>query len=961
MGTKVHCRSYLPGYYSMRDLNEDSNSSSWPLFYGDKTLTNGQCYNLFVPRTVTDGYLGYDKDALKQKMLEHEAIFKNQVYELHRLYRTQRDMMEEIKKNELHKHQANMEPSSSSSSLHGSQMPSEDARKRKMTGFPLLNSGYGRTSVLGVEIVTSPSSCTNGNNKHTGHFPFHHGCSSKDTEALDLRPSKVRKKLFDLQLPADQYIDTEDGERIQEGKECGILSYTPNGVQKVAPDSGRKFFLGGDASASSSCLRRSIGLADLNEPIPVEEVMAPSSVDFLDRTSNVGETKGVDQSAEPSAGIVRVLGETIHSHNRSSMNSSIETEVKEREWLTHIYEAGTSKSNPTSAPQGLQKEKLPIPSQTAEVMLNQVCHPPGIRPTGHSREDPSRDRSCDHSNNNHSESVVASQIPGLCPFPGFANLWSHSLSSSANPTSCFTQKITPLPTPINSVSTSQETFGDKWKVNASSRLNPSLGSDVTSRNGFYHGPVLGFKEQRGHLPSDAIDYFNCSKGDNVASDHSPNHGYGMFLKGSTHVDRKPAVDIDLNEVVLKSSSNAAICLQDLNKMDGRSKPEDVSTWPWLKLKPSYKNEAAGIRSSELSGGLGYLQAYSTPPCCKSERVRDLNQTLPPTLMSASSDCEIVPIHETRNIKKILGSPICEIPSVDKNEPSSCLSTSGICTTEGKISKNERQNGIIDINLACESDEQIAEELIIEKEIHTKGTCTRNLIDLNSCISDDEDPPAPSVPSNSAIAKISVEIDLEAPVILESEDDNGPSKENMQVEAFLVSSEHKAEQIQDEIVRNAAQTIIAISSSSQQILAEDNIFCPPEASLEESLLWFVDVISSCADKLESKESGHRDGAPIRDLYEEIDDFEARALQLTEMKEEDYMPKPLVPEVQNVEEIVPDSLPNRSRRGPRRRGRQRRDFQRDILPGMASLSRNEARKDLQTFGGLIELPGVLGILD
>lgn len=63
----------------MRDLNEDSNSSSWPLFYGDKALTSGQYYNGYVQRTVVDACPGYDKDALKQKMLEHEAIFKNQV------------------------------------------------------------------------------------------------------------------------------------------------------------------------------------------------------------------------------------------------------------------------------------------------------------------------------------------------------------------------------------------------------------------------------------------------------------------------------------------------------------------------------------------------------------------------------------------------------------------------------------------------------------------------------------------------------------------------------------------------------------------------------------------------------------------------------------------------------------------------------------------------------------------
>ena len=76
----MESKSVLPGYYYMRDLNEDSNSSNWPLFYGDKTLPNGQYYNGCLPRTITDSYPGYDKDALKKKMLEHEAIFKNQVY-----------------------------------------------------------------------------------------------------------------------------------------------------------------------------------------------------------------------------------------------------------------------------------------------------------------------------------------------------------------------------------------------------------------------------------------------------------------------------------------------------------------------------------------------------------------------------------------------------------------------------------------------------------------------------------------------------------------------------------------------------------------------------------------------------------------------------------------------------------------------------------------------------------------
>lgn len=72
-------KSYLPDYYSMRDLNEDSNSFGWPFYCGDKSLTNGPYYNSYVPRAVSEAYSGYDKDAVKQKMLEHEAIFKDQV------------------------------------------------------------------------------------------------------------------------------------------------------------------------------------------------------------------------------------------------------------------------------------------------------------------------------------------------------------------------------------------------------------------------------------------------------------------------------------------------------------------------------------------------------------------------------------------------------------------------------------------------------------------------------------------------------------------------------------------------------------------------------------------------------------------------------------------------------------------------------------------------------------------
>lgn len=63
----------------MRDLNEEFSSCGWPLFYGDKSVTNGQYYNNYLSNAAADACSAYDKDAVKRTMLEHEAVFKKQV------------------------------------------------------------------------------------------------------------------------------------------------------------------------------------------------------------------------------------------------------------------------------------------------------------------------------------------------------------------------------------------------------------------------------------------------------------------------------------------------------------------------------------------------------------------------------------------------------------------------------------------------------------------------------------------------------------------------------------------------------------------------------------------------------------------------------------------------------------------------------------------------------------------
>ncbi|KAI3696352.1 hypothetical protein L1987_79366 [Smallanthus sonchifolius] len=311
MGTEVHCKSSFEGYYSMGDVNEDSNSSNWPLFYGEKTLNNGHYYNGFIPRTITDANPGCDKDALKQQMVEHETVFKNQVYELHRLYRRQRDMMEEVKRNEYHKHRISID-TSSSSSLLPSQKPHEDGQKWQIPSFPLSNS-CARPSIFGTDISNSPLSCSKGNNNNNN--------SSKDCEIMESRPSKVRKKLFDLELPPEDNIDNEheEHEEIQCKQASEESSYKDTSLRQ--------------------CYRGSSGLADLNEPINVKEPMAHGSVD------------GFGPSAKPKGSLFLGPNHDLFEKSQSgAFNPLLREGGNGRGWLSNTHETGNSRSNMNFTP-----------------------------------------------------------------------------------------------------------------------------------------------------------------------------------------------------------------------------------------------------------------------------------------------------------------------------------------------------------------------------------------------------------------------------------------------------------------------------------------------------------------------------------------------------------------------------------------------------------------------------------
>ncbi|XP_071711226.1 uncharacterized protein [Rutidosis leptorrhynchoides] len=219
----------------------------------------------------------------------------------------------------------------------------------------------------------------------------------------------------------------------------------------------------------------------------------------------------------------------------------------------------------------------------------------------------------------------------------------------------------------------------------------------------------------------------------------------------------------------------------------------------------------------------------------------------------------------------------------------------------KVKTDENENitkilGVPIVESRCESKKTVEEN---GKKKHVSD------IDLN--LSLDEEDVLASLPE-SVVKIATMEIDLEAPAVLESDTDPDPVDGSM-------DNTHL------ELVNNAAEAIVSISRSE------------PSA---DKLLWFAEVITS--------------------TIKEMDYFEYMTLQLEEETEEVYDNyKPI--KMEDPKEETSGSLLKRTRRiGQGKRGRQKRDFQKDILPSIVSLSRREVTEDLQIFEEALSATGV-----
>lgn len=148
-----------------------------------------------------------------------------------------------------------------------SQVTSEDGRKWHVSGFPAGNSAYAKASVSGAAGVHSSLGSIQGTSNRACPFP------SPDVGMIEsTRPSKVRRKMFDLSLPADENVDSDESdEKLSDEKTSASRFFLADKSCKIGKgeDGGKACCR--DTSTSEKSLMRRNGLADLNEPAQVDE------------------------------------------------------------------------------------------------------------------------------------------------------------------------------------------------------------------------------------------------------------------------------------------------------------------------------------------------------------------------------------------------------------------------------------------------------------------------------------------------------------------------------------------------------------------------------------------------------------------------------------------------------------------------------------------------------------------
>ncbi|XWS40934.1 hypothetical protein CRYUN_Cryun17cG0038500 [Craigia yunnanensis] len=885
--------------------------------------------------------------------------------------RIQRDMMNEIKSEEGNKHLIPVAISQTNPFSSG--FMSEDEQKRWHTSEShLLDLNSFRLSTSGAHSIQSQFSPLKGNVVQSGCCLTQNGLKLKNCETLESQCNKVQSRLFDLERPVEEYINNEEGDRGVSAV-SGLESYHLKRSYEVPHERdgnlsmnyNSNYGCNGEGSSFNLNLKRTCSFTDLNEPILVEEASTSACVDFpgnITCSKELVQRKDLSSVSHSQLRFHQWAAEFCQEPHKarerglSLNNLHLEAERRQNGWFSNKFENGQTRSNGSFHP-----EDLHSPCKSVQVQSTNVHSATFLLSDQNERETFIKRKifGIEIPEKSNGMSAVASHALDQLPV--------HSRSDSANSEmlSCssrtnFSGNLSPslLGNPgsmtygqLNTSSTAlmqgHDIIRGKLLVNSNSRSLPSFRAEVLPQNDFHFGCPSDSKESRGCCPSVGFCTKNGISVSKFASEQSSQHSPKISFKLLPWMmEAKSAVDLNMGAMAVDSYQNEEISQSKFVSVNGSIKQNSNGELSWLRAtRPCNAEpikEVEGSRQMNLDSSQNCSQQFVEKTAI---RIQDsLSATCVDDVKHWKSDTSC-----SSSSTKLLGFSISENVCRDLPSPNSPLQPGSPASAVDGV------NFVMTHGLPPPKCGQqcLAEGLVAEKRLVNQNADIRH-IDLNLSVIEegieDVQSTSSSMRTNVRIAKI----DLEMPVTIEM-----GTKVNSDCESLESNLTKHSNLLHDEIsesqgrlsVSAAAEALVAISSSSVINLQQKVGSHEVEISTSDSLHWFAKIVTSCWSDTEN-DVGSANGACLEDsIPDGIDIFEFMTLNLTETKVEEYCYNPEVQENKKSE----DTLPRRPRRGQARRGRQRKDFQRDVLPSLTSLSRNEVTEDFQMIEGLIRAIG------
>ncbi|XP_031286627.1 uncharacterized protein LOC116145325 [Pistacia vera] len=1032
MGTEVQSKMYLPGYYSLRDLNDNTGSGSWSLCQQSNMF--GQYHDFFLTRQAIDVNEEHDKQHLRQTILKHESMFRHQLHELHRIYHIQRGMMNEMRSRELNKHL--IPERLSQSSLYSSGFSfTDDKGRQHISSLSTVDLNHGRLSMSGADSFQCQFGSMKENAMQSSYGPNQTGLRLKDYETSESDCKKQQRRLIDLELPSEEYVNDEKEGQGVSGVSVGSYFLSRDHEMTRERVGNSSFYPGvisgckNDGFSSSSYMRNPHGLSNLNEHVKVKEASVSASTNVLGNIICSKEELERHFPSPYSHSGFHCLDNKFSQDPRkgkergiSFSNLHVETERQQNGWSGCNLEAGQTGSNGGPLHASFCHEDLPATSKSQQVEPRNSSFSKFILSEQKNRESHQKKKlfGVEICESNRGASTEAFRTPiqhPHVPQSNAANSESSSISSwkklypgsSRNMIMVQGQPSVSTLTQSNKSSVtlmhSPDVVGDKLVLSSSSRSAPNTRAEALYQNDLCFGSQLESKESWVCHSSNGFGHPNGISDSSSASEHFAERGpRNNFRDLGSIMDAKFTEEKKADAVSPNSYQNETITQPAIVSINGTRKQNPHGGLPWLKAVPSCNGNSSEERqgSSQMNGDS--LQNCSQQFFDKTEMMRKSSlQTFVQDSLSATCALDAehwkTEVGECSSNRKILGFSIFEKPykSKDLATPSRPSKPSYLATVDGTKANDPTSH---------EFGEQHKVDGLMEKGLVNHSADSRHHIDLNLCVVEEEveELAQPTLSSSRSSRKIALEIDLEAPAV-ETEMDLPPGFEHFKSSKLHFDSskppgfehfnsskppgfehfnsktpgvelldgkppgfEHfdskvkgpvnllqvVSKELHEGLKQVAAEALVAISSSCVPHQA-DSYSHDSGDSLSDPLDWFADIASGYKGDVQNEVgsvSMDRESVnPEHSFPNGMDYFELMTLNLTETKVEECCYEPQVFENSKTENI----MLKRPRRGQARRGRQRKDFQRDVLPTLASLLKNEVTEDLQTIEGLIKATG------